>query len=206
MKAGAGRLARLGKRHLVLLALLPLLIVVWIPVLGGGSRRAPTPPPAAPAVTEPEPPSTSGSAETPPAPLGESAAAAMPLVIASTRELTTRLATLATPYRPRWSIRRGDPFVPATAAAVRPAAAPPATPTDEVTDRQDTDLEPSAVLLSEGQPPLAIIGGRSCRPGDDVAGHTIVTIEERRVVYRRADRTFAVSIRSPALDQEPTHD
>lgn len=205
----AGKSRRLTRRHLVLLALVPVLCAVWVPVLTGGSRR---PPPAPVPKTSPVEPGAATEAP-PAAPTGEVAAAdpadaSAPLasVVVTSNELTQRLAALATPFQPRWTVRRSDPFQKPPAAVTAAAPAPSPSPSVPVANRQDQDLAPAAVLLSPGQQPLAIIGGRTYRPGDDVAGHTIVAIEERRVVFRRADQTFAVSMPAPSLGQEPDHD
>lgn len=201
-----GKSARLTRRHVVLIALVPVLFAVWIPVLSGGSRRpAPAPTPTAvPAETAPDAPPATPVAET----AIESATDAGPLaaVVTSSNELTQRLSALSTPFQPRWAMRRSDPFQKPTGPGPETAPTPAPSPTQPMASRQDVDLAPAAVLLSAGQQPLAIIGGRTYRPGDEVLGHTIVAIEERRVVFRRADQTFAVSMPAPTLGQEPHHD
>ncbi|MBL8728004.1 MAG: hypothetical protein JNM25_06210 [Planctomycetes bacterium] len=210
--AGDQRPPRLTRRHVVLIALLPVLVAVWIPVMSGGRRPATATPPS-PGVA-PAPPVAAADDEPgepgpPPAAPGVETAAAVPLhrVVAGAGELTRRLQALSTPFQPRWTRTAGDPFAIATPAPVRTAPTDIASlPRLELAARPDPDLVPTAVLLSAGQEPLAIIGGRTYRPGDEVAGHRIVTIEERRVVFRRGDRTLPVSIPAPTLGQEHDHD
>lgn len=190
--AGAPKVARqrprFDRRLLVLVLLLPVLVAVWIPLLSGGSA-----PSAAPAATPAAPP--------PAAPAGESVAVATAADAAAPFDTRTLLADVRdriASYEPRWSRVARDPF--AVVGAEPPAEAPvPITPTGTT---PAAALVPSAVLLSEGQPPIAIVGGRACRPGDDVADCHIVRIEERRVVYRRNGVTFAVAIPSPAAAKE----
>lgn len=178
---------RFDRRLLVLVLLLPVLVAVWIPLLAGGSG---------PAV----PPVAAAAAPPPAAPDGETLAAPTADAVAplDTSTLLTDVRARIAPYEPRWPRVARDPF------AVVGAAPPPDAPT-ALTPTGSTPapaLVPSAVLLSEGQPPVAIIGGRACRPGDDVADCHIVRIEERRVVYRRDGETFAVAIPSPPAAQE----
>lgn len=193
--AGAPRPRALTRRHVMLVALLPVLVAVWIPLVGGGKRAAPV----VPAVATP--------ADPPPAPGVETAAALPEVALAhSAASLTRHLQELSAPYRSRWTAAAGDPFAAATSATVRMQvpiddAALPASDTP-----RSVRLAPSAVLISPGQEPMAIIRGRVCRPGDEVDGHRIVAIEERRVVFRDGGQTFSVSIPAPPLGLEPRHE
>ncbi|MBL9079444.1 MAG: hypothetical protein JNL08_18220 [Planctomycetes bacterium] len=175
---------RLDRRLLALVLLVPVLVVAWIPVLSGPAPR----PSAAPRSTAlPEPP---------PAPAGETAVPSLPPPDAAT--LAVRVQRQVAAFAARWSPTDADPFHPDSGAgAPRSEPKPTTVPAPERSHR--AELVPTAVLQSQGELPLAIIGGQTYRPGDEVAGHRIVAIEERRVVFRRGDETFAVSIPQPTL-------
>jgi len=171
----ATKLRRVPKRNLVLLLLLPVLVVLWLPLLGGkkGKRGAP-----APVAAE--------GGNPPAAPVAETAAPVNPIVAAIA--LDERLQQLILPYEPRWSPSR-DPS---------PFRAPAIVAAETVADA-DVSLVPSSIVLSAGQTPFAIIGGRICRPGDTIDGRSILAIEERRVLFREGNKTYAVSLPGPTL-------
>jgi hypothetical protein len=207
------RTPRLTQRHVVLIVLVPVLVAVWIPVMTGGRRAPPVAPPAATALAVPpraatDPGDTTLETAAPPPAPGLETALVVPThsVVANAGTLTYRLRALTTPFTPRWTPGAGDPF--AIAAPV-PSSSPQdlaSVPRPELAGSRNPTLVPTAVLMSIGQEPMAIIGGRSYRPGDDIAGHRIVAIEERRVVFRRGDATFSVSIPTPTFGQEQDHD
>lgn len=181
------RTHRTSKRHIVLIALVPVLVAVWIPVLGGGNRNpkalpAPAAPPAAAPAGEVAPPTTAAS------PVD-----AAQLIL----DVRRRMA----PYEPLWSAAAGDPFV-AGDAGERPAEARPEAPAPTADAPRDVRLVPTTVLLSRGELPIAIIAGRQYRLGDEIDGNRITAIEEQRVVYRRGDEVFAVTIRQPTLPRK----
>ena len=167
----------LKTRHLLLLALLPLFVVLWLPLLRGRPAVVPTALDPAPVATPAAP-----AAETAPAPGSTNA-------VASAAALGARLQQLMQPFEPRWSPDQ-DPG---------PFQATITTPDPESVVAQDSRLVPSAIVLSRTEAPVAIVHGQSYRPGDSVHGHLIVAIEERRVVYRDGIRTYAVPIPQPTL-------
>lgn len=169
-------LARQPRRHLLLVALLPVLVVAWLPIVGG---RAPAQPKAAAA-----PGAAGGVAagiEPAAAPLGETAGSAVTATIDATAAFEARVLELTQPFRPRFGAELLPPPEPST-------------PTTEAATAAAPVLVPSAILLSRGGEPLAIVQGHAYRVGDTVAGRTIVAIEERRVVYREGGRTFAAAM------------
>ncbi len=169
------RLRRMPKRNLVLLLLAPVLVTLWLPLLRGKPAR--TAKPSANAST---------AVDTPAAPAGETAAPLSPIEAAI--QTQDRLAGLTTPLRPRWSpVHGGEPFRPFDVV-----------PTVTVADGDQT-FTPTAIVLSAGRPPVAIIAGQMYRPGDSLGGRSIVAIEERRVVYRDGNKTVAVPLPDPAL-------
>lgn len=169
----AARLRAMPRQRLLLLALTPVLVAVWIPVASGRKRPAAAPPPAAAAF---------------PAPAAETAAMAPADLPARAAALIARLRQLTSPHEPRWTTATGEPF----RSALVPA------PVDVITTAEP-ELAPSAIVLSRSASPVAIVQGRTCGIGDTVAGRTIVAIEERRVVYRDGDATFAVAMPAPTL-------
>lgn len=174
------RRRRLGRRHVVLLALLPLLVAAWIPVLSPARPAGPAQPPPAP------PPM--------PAPGGETAGAATaagggPATTAAPLDLAALFERIQRGAATRWDpARHGDPFAPADHADVTPQP-----------EAARAALRPSSIYLSPGRPPVAIIDGRPCRPGDAIGGVVVHAIEERRVLFRDGDRTYAASLPEPAL-------
>ncbi|MBL8749543.1 MAG: hypothetical protein JNK78_10315 [Planctomycetes bacterium] len=169
------RLRRMQKRNLVLLLLAPLLVGLWLPLLRGKPARTVKPPT-----------NSSAPVETPAAPAGEAVIPLSPIEAATA--IQDRLAGLSAPFQPRWSaLRGGEPFRPFEVV-----------PTVTVADGDQT-FTPTAIVLSTGKPPIAIIAGQTYRPGDSLGGRSIVAIEERRVVYREGNKTFAVPLPDPAL-------
>lgn len=165
------RLGRLQKRHLALALLVPVLVVLWLPLITG-KKKSPNAPAAAgdPAA----------------APAGEPARPTNPIDAALA--LDERLERLVLPYEPRWSARR-DP-APFRAPVVFAA---------ETVANADAALVPSSIVLSAGQAPFAIIAGHIYRPGDTIDGRSILAIEERRVLFREGNKTYAVSLPAPTL-------
>lgn len=177
--AFAAWLRRQPRRNLLLLALVPVLVMMWLPLLKGQARNAPAAAPGAASSAMP--------ADVAAAPLAESAPRAPgPAAIAATAEFEARVKKLIEPYRPRWS---------GIAAMTTPEPAPqaPAARPDPATW---SALVPTMILITRGAEPLAIVQGRTCRVGDNVAGRTIVAIEERRVIYRDGDNTITAAMAS----------
>jgi len=151
---------------------------------------------------------TAPAGEPPAAPGAETAALPMSGLVAQAGLLTRRLQALSAPFTPRWTVAAGDPF----AAAVPPGDRSGTLPDAGTTRRSEPvllsapHLQPSALLLSPDQPPMAIIRGRAYRPGDEVDGCRIVAIEERCVVFGRGGKTFSVSLPAPPLGQDQDHD
>lgn len=175
-----GWLARQPRRNVLLVALLPVLVWLWLPLLGG-SRQDAAPAPGA-AVSQP----AAASGQPPPMPAGE---VAVPTTIAdgilAVAAFEARLRELTQPYRPRLGAETNAPVE--AAPGVEPAGTP------------FTGLVPSAILLSRGGEAMAIVQGNAYRIGDTVAGRTIVAIEERRVVYREGTRTFTAEMGGATL-------
>lgn len=172
-------LRRQPRRHLLLLALVPVLVAVWMPILTGG-----TPPAGVAASLSPAAPAD-GDVSALAAPAGETSAAALAAAtIEATAAFEQRVRTLTQPFRPR----HAAPVAPA-APAEEPRRIDPTPP-------PAAELAPSAILLSRGSDPVAIVQGRAWRVGDVVAGHRIVAIEERRVVYGDGERTVIADIPS----------
>ena len=169
-------LRRQPKRNLLLLALVPMLVWLWLPLLGGERRRptpTPTAPPNVPAAVVP------GTAFA--APLAESAG---PLAMAQ------RLAALTAPYRPRWH-EHDDP---APFRSTAPGAAATSTETGP------TNWTPTTIVLSDGGPPLAVVQGRPRRIGDHLGPRELVAIEEHRVVWREGAVLIPVALPGPTGD------
>jgi hypothetical protein len=179
-RAGAW-LKRQPRRHLALFALLPVLVVVWLPVLTG--RQAPATI-AANVAARGEIDATPTAAA---APSGETARGALAgTAIAAAAAFEERVRELTRPFQPR-------------SMAIATQAPAEVAPRAEAAPVSYSALVPSAILLSRGGEAVAIVQGRPCRVGDVVAGSTIVAIEERRVVYRDGARTVAADMATPAL-------
>ncbi len=174
-------LRRQPRRNLLVLALLPVLVMMWVPLLTGGSKPAPS---TAPTVATQTPPS---------APLAEVAtpSAELPGLPAVTR-LGDRIQELLVPYQPRW---QPEPTPPEDTSpgdrTPRGSVAEPST--------DDRQLVPSTILISSGQPPIAIVNGRAYRVGDAVHGHTVIAIAEQHMLYRSGSNTVAVRLPTPRL-------
>lgn len=177
VRAGAW-LRRQPKRNLLLLALVPLLVWLWLPLLSG-DRRRPTP---APAAVANQPPAEAPVAGAPfAAPLAEGAG---PQVVAR------QLAALTAPYQPRWH-EHDDP---APFRSTAPSAA--ATPTEA----GPTNWTPTTIVLSDGAPPLAVVQGRPRRIGDRLGPRELVAIEEHRIVWREGTVLIPVALPGPTGD------
>ncbi len=176
------RLRRQPKRALLVAALVPVLVILWIPLLTGGSKPASVPQPA---TTQP---ATEAASPPPSAPLAEMAPST-PAAIgrAGVTELSTRIDDLRRPYEPRWHPTDNAPAAPA--AAIAPIRV----------EHDAPQLTPSSILVSPGTRPIAIVQGRPCGVGDAVLGHTIVDITERHVVYRHESRVLTVPLSPPSL-------
>lgn len=173
-------LRRQPKRNLLLLALVPLLVWLWLPLLGG-ERRRPTPPPAEVAVAAANAPAavTPGTAFA--APLAEGAG---PMAMAQ------RLAVLTAPFRPRWH-EHDDP-TPFRSTAPGAAAS--------ATEAGPTNWTPTTIVLSDGGPPLAVVQGRPRRIGDRLGPRELVAIEEHRIVWREGAVLIPVALPGPTGD------
>lgn len=171
-------LRRQPKRNLLLLALVPLLVWLWLPLLSGDRRRA-TPPAATAANT---PPAEVAVAGTPfAAPLAEGAG---PQVVAR------QLAALTAPYQPRWH-EHDDP-TPFRSTAPGAASTPAET--------GPTNWTPTTIVLSAGVPPLAVVQGRPRRIGDRLGPRELVAIEEHRIVWREGAVLIPVALPGPTGD------
>lgn len=171
---------RQPRRNLLLVALLPFLVVAWLPLLRGkqpGASRSPTDPVAS---------------EAPPAaPLGEFASASTAARVpaeANVPAFATRLETLVAPYTMRWS-PTGDPRPFGRTAPVG----------DAPTTGPEITYQPSAIVISRGAPPIAIVQGQLRRVGDRIGGRTLVTIDEDRIVYREGDVVIPIALPQPRL-------
>lgn len=191
LAAARAFLRRQPKRNLLLLALLPVLVVAWLPILtsrGGTGTPAAVPPPVAPA--------TNGAAAAPvapvaAAPLGEIAAPAAGLPL---QPFEQRLQALARPYARRWSAA-ADPAPFRTTMGA--AAASPAAPAS------GSSWTPTAIVLSPAAPAIAIVQGAPRQVGDRIGERTLVAIEEHRVVYREGDVTIPIALPIPQLGGRP---
>lgn len=181
------RLLRTDRRLLGLVLLLPVLVAVWVPLL----RGKPTPKPAAAIAGQPN---EAAAASIPAAPLAEPR---MPLALpagspAAVSQLGQQVAAALTPYEPRWQ-------EPRKAAAITVDTPEPSRPpTDRASTAPPTELVPSAILLSPGARPMAIVGGVPRMVGDTIGAHTVLAIEERCVRYRRGAEDISVNLPPPA--------
>lgn len=172
-------LRRQPKRNLLLVALVPLMVWLWLPLLGGDKRR----PPAAPEATGQTPNGATPSPNATPfaAPLAETA---------GPQALAQRLAASTAPFTPRW--RELDDPAPfrSTAPGVQstPNSAGP------------TDWTPTTIVLSAGTPPLAVVQGRPRQIGDRLGARELVAIEEHRVVWREGAVLIPVALPGPTGD------
>lgn len=195
LAAARAFLRRQPKRNLLLLALLPVLVVAWLPLLtgrGGSATPAVVPPPAAPAAN---PGSNALEPTTAPAraaaPLGEIAAtgAGLPL-----QPFEQRLHALARPYSRRWSADADPaPFRSTLGHAVASPVAP----------ATGSSWAPTAIVLSPTAPAIAIVQGAPRQVGDRIGERTLVAIEEHRVVYREGDVTIPIALPAPQLGGRP---
>lgn len=189
LAAARAFLRRQPKRNLMLLALLPVLVVAWLPLLTGRGGSA------TPALVPP-PPATNGvaaasSAAMAAAPLGEIAAAGAGLPL---QPFEQRLHALARPYTRRWSADADPtPFRTTMGNAVASPAAPAA----------GSSWTPTAIVLSPTAPAIAIVQGAPRQVGDRIGERTLVAIEEHRVVYREGDVTIPIALPIPQLGGRP---
>ena len=51
--------------------------------------------------------------------------------------------------------------------------------------------------MLEGQRPLAVVNGKACTVGDEIAGATVVQIGDGRVVFQIGERLFDVPVERP---------
>jgi hypothetical protein len=188
LAAARAFLRRQPKRNLLLLALLPVLVVAWLPLLTGrGGAATPA------AVT---PPAANGAAVAPgapvaAAPLGEIAAAGAGLPL---QPFEQRLQALARPYSRRWSADADPaPFRTTVGTAV---ASPVAAATS-------SSWSPTAIVLSPTAPAIAIVQGAPRQVGDRIGERTLIAIEEHRVVYREGDVTIPIALPAPQLGGRP---
>lgn len=188
LAAARAFLRRQPKRNLMLLALLPVLVVAWLPLLTGrgGSATPPlVPPPATTGVA------AASSAAMAAAPLGEIAAAGAGLPL---QPFEQRLHALARPYTRRWSADADPtPFRTTMGNAVASPAAPAA----------GSSWTPTAIVLSPTAPAIAIVQGAPRQVGDRIGERTLVAIEEHRVVYREGDVTIPIALPIPQLGGRP---
>lgn len=186
-KTAVDWLRRQPRRNLLVAALLPVLVIMWLPLLTGGSKPAAS---TAPTVATPTPPS---------APLAEMAApsAEIPDLPAVTK-LSERVHELLVPFQPRWQPESAQPAD--TSPGDRTPRSDP-TPEGPLADLEtdDRQLVPTTILISAGQPPIAIVNGRACRVGDAVHGHTVIAIAEQHMTYRRGSDSVAVRLPAPRL-------
>jgi hypothetical protein len=191
LAAARAFLRRQPKRNLLLLALLPVLVVAWLPLLTGrGGSATPTlvPPPATPATNGVA--AASGAAVAA-APLGEIAAAGAGLPL---QPFEQRLHALERPYTRRWSADADPaPFRSTMGNAVASPSAPAA----------DSSWTPTAIVLSPTAPAIAIVQGAPRQVGDRNGERTLVAIEEHRVVYREGDVTVPIALPAPQLGGRP---
>ena len=188
LAAARAFLRRQPKRNLLLLALLPVLVVAWLPLLTGRGGSA------VPALVPPPPPATNGLAAASgaaAAPLGEIAAAGAGLPL---QPFEQRLHALARPYTRRWSADADPaPFRSTMGNAVASPAAPAA----------GSSWTPTAIVLSPTAPAIAIVQGAPRQVGDRIGERTLVAIEEHRVVYREGDVTIPIALPAPQLGGRP---
>lgn len=187
LAAARAFLRRQPKRNLLLLALLPVLVVAWLPLLtgpGGTARPAPVPPGP---ITASDPNDATAAAA---APLGE---IAFPASL-SLRPFEQRLQALARPYARRWSADADPaPFRTTMGAAVATTDAPAV----------GSSWTPTAIVLSPSAPAIAIVQGAPRQVGDRIGERTLIAIEEHRVVYREGDVTIPIALPAPQLGGRP---
>lgn len=182
-------LRRQPKRNLLLVALLPVLVVAWLPLLRGRSDAQPTAAstPMAPTANGAPPPASAVAA----APLGEVAVAGTGLQL---QPFEARLRALAQPYARRWSADHDPAPFRTTMGAAAASSAVPAT---------GTTWAPSAIVLSPDAPAIAIVQGAPRQVGDRIGERTLIAIEEHRVVYREGDVTIPIALPTPQLGGRP---
>lgn len=187
LAAARAFLRRQPKRNLLLLALLPVLVVAWLPLLtGGGSAARPAPLPTGTPAANDANDSTAPAA----APLGEIAATAG----LALRPFEQRLQALARPYARRWSADADPaPFRTTMGTAVA----------SSVTPALGSSWTPTAIVLSPTAPAIAIVQGAPRQVGDRIGERTLIAIEEHRVVYREGDVTIPIALPAPQLGGRP---
>lgn len=170
-------LRRQPKRNLLLVALVPLMVWLWLPLLRGDKRN---PAPA---------PGTTGRTPNDAAPAATFAAPfAAPLAeTAGPQALAQRLAASTAPFTPRW--RELDD--PAPFRSTAPGAETTPNPTGP------TNWTPTTIVLSAGAPPLAVVQGRPRQVGDRLGARELVAIEEHRIVWREGAVLIPVALPGP---------
>ena len=166
---------RFDPRLLALLALLPVLVAVWLPLLRGAPSPAAGSPP------------DNAAAPWQAAPMAEAAIALPAGSPAAVARFGAQLRADLAPYEPRWQ----PPTADSSAAGLLTNSPPRA---GDTTTNLPPELIPSAILLSPGSPAVAIVRGLPRTVGDDIGGHTLVAIEEGCVHYRRGSSAFTAHL------------
>jgi hypothetical protein len=166
---------RRPRQTLLLGALLPVLVTVWMPVLRGSAPPA-AGPGSAPALATADPTPTKSH----------------PVEAASLAERMERI-------RGHLGTRDRAPAIDDPFAHDGAAPAPAVTRDGLPDDVRAADLTPTSIALSRVVHPIAIIRGRPYRPGDRIDDFVILAIEERRVLLGRGNDVWAVAIPEPTL-------
>ncbi|MEM7202800.1 MAG: hypothetical protein AAF628_21250 [Planctomycetota bacterium] len=181
-------------KTVMLVALLPVMVVVWIPVL---RPAAPRPVDASASLS----PAGQAVPATVVADVEEASGVEGPAVDTDAlRELVDRALGRAGPRQVAGVL--GDPF-----GGTSPVPAVPLAETmlDESSlAPAPAELVPSSVMLSSAQDPIAVIRGRACRRGDEIDGFVVVSIEERRVLLqsRESGRVFTIDMPVPGKERQ----
>ncbi|QNN22004.1 hypothetical protein HED60_06865 [Planctomycetales bacterium ZRK34] len=110
-----------------------------------------------------------------------------------------------------WSTQRPrDPFALEVKAAVvdhsesiQTVADKPSAASAADTIRKNAQRELSLTSTIIGAQPVAIINGQLCSPGADVAGYTLVKVQQRSVIVAREGVTVTIDLVNPLSNQGP---
>lgn len=177
------------RKRFILIALLPVMIVVWVPVLKGGS--------SSPAPPRPE--------KTPTSSLGEETVAPPISVDFELRgQLGKLVGGLDMNWRPSWEATEGEhPFgMPVDQAGEDERLAANGDPRQRVAPGSKEDEEarlaatlyPTSTFLSEKYGDVAIIGGFPYRTGEEIEHFVIQEIKTREVVLKGHHGVYELGI------------
>ncbi len=189
------------RKRFILIALLPVMIVVWVPVLKGGSSSPSPPRPTTPSSSSP----------------GEEAAAPPPPIDLELRgRLGELVGDLDVDWEPVWAgledehpfgipVNQSDEDSASADADPRQRVAPGSKEDDEA--RLAATLFPTSTFLSEKHGDVAIIDGFPYRTGEEIEHFVIQEIKTRAVVLKGLHGIYELDIpleqkRSPLRNKD----